>query len=159
MSSLLNCVPCVLKTCSRANVPCVLTCSRANMLCVLKCSRANVSCVLACQRVLGAYVVTCQCALRAYVLMCKRAILNNVNSYIMQICYLYLGLNRGNIGETLVSLLETFTSSSVGFRSLGGLKMFGKKSLGKCAMYIWYSSNAQTLLSCFSFAPVLNQRH
>ena len=62
--SLLNCVPCVLKTCSRANVPYVLTCSRANVPCVLTCSRA----------------------LRAYVLVCKRAILNDDNLYIIQIC-------------------------------------------------------------------------
>ena len=54
---LLNCVPCVLKTCwppnmscvlmcSCSNVPCVLTCSRTNLPCVLTCSRANVSCML-----------------------------------------------------------------------------------------------------------------
>ena len=61
--SLLNCVPCVLKTCSRANVPCVLTCSRANVPCVLTCTRANVP-----------YVLTCQCVLRAYVLTCQRAL-------------------------------------------------------------------------------------
>ena len=73
--SLLNCMPCVLKTCSRANVPCVLTCSRAlpayvpvypvclrahvptcfaclraNVLCALMRSRAIVPCVLTCQR-------------------------------------------------------------------------------------------------------------
>ena len=40
--SLLNCVSCVLKTCSRANVPCVLTCSRANVPCVLTCQRASI---------------------------------------------------------------------------------------------------------------------
>ena len=69
--SLLNCVPRVLKTCSRAlrayilkclaclratlpcmltcsyaNVPCVLTCSPANVLCLLTSSRANVPCAL-----------------------------------------------------------------------------------------------------------------
>ena len=74
--SLLNCVPCLLKTCSRANVPCVstclacvranvrtclaclrahlptcLACTRANMACVLTCSRANVPCLLTCSRV------------------------------------------------------------------------------------------------------------
>ena len=37
ITSLLNCVPCVPKTCSRANVPCVLTCPRANVFCVLTC--------------------------------------------------------------------------------------------------------------------------
>ena len=62
--SLLNCVSCVLKTCSRASVPYVLTCLRA----------------------LRAYVLTCQRVLRAYVLICERAILNNVNSYIIQFC-------------------------------------------------------------------------
>ena len=39
-TSLLNCVPCVLKTCSRANVPCVLTCQRALHAYVLTCKRA-----------------------------------------------------------------------------------------------------------------------
>ena len=66
----LNSVPCMLQTCSRANV---------------------------------SYVLTCQCALRAYVFMCKRATLHNVNSYIIQICYLSLGLKRGKIGEMLVN--------------------------------------------------------
>ena len=136
LTSLLNCVPCVLKTCSLANVPYVLTCSRANVPCVLTCSHANVPCVLTCSRANVLYVLTCQCALRVYVLICKRIILNNVKSYIIQICYLYLGLERGNIGETFVSLLGIFTSSSVVFRSLGGLKMFVEKNLGKCTMYI-----------------------
>ena len=54
----------------------------------------------------------------------------------IQICYSYLGFKRGNIGEMLGSLLEIFTSSSVAFRSLGGLKIFGEKNLGKCTMYI-----------------------
>ena len=63
--SLLNCVPCVLKMCSRANLPYVLRCSRANVPCVhtcyvptcLVCLCANVPCVLC--------VLTCQRALRA----------------------------------------------------------------------------------------------
>ena len=41
--SLLNCVPCLLKTCSSANVPCVLTYSRANVPCALT---GNLPCVL-----------------------------------------------------------------------------------------------------------------
>ena len=93
-SSLLNCVLCVLKTCSRANVPYVLTCWCANVPCGLTFSRGNVRCVLTCQRVLHAYVLTWQRAFRAYVLtyqrayvlLCKGAILSNVNSYIVQIC-------------------------------------------------------------------------
>ena len=44
--SLLNCVPRVLKTCSRSNLPCVLTCSRANV----PCERALLAYVLTCQR-------------------------------------------------------------------------------------------------------------
>ena len=101
----------------RAYVLCVITWSRANVPCVLTYSRASVPCVR-----------RCSCF--------KRAILNNVNSYITQICYLYLGLKRGNIGETLVSLLEIFTSSTGAFRSLGGWTIFGEKNLGKCTMYI-----------------------
>ena len=57
--SLLNCVPCVLKTCSRAYEPCVLTCLRANVPCVLTCSRANMACVLTCLHANVAYVLTC----------------------------------------------------------------------------------------------------
>ena len=81
---LLNCVPCVIKTCSCANLPCVLSCSRANVPYVLTYSRANVSCmlmcscanvpwVLTCQRALHAYVLTSQRALHAYVFTCQRA--------------------------------------------------------------------------------------
>ena len=48
--SLLNYVPCVLKTCSLAKVPCVLTCSRAHVPKCLACLRAHVPCVLMCSR-------------------------------------------------------------------------------------------------------------
>ena len=57
--SLLNCVPCVLKTCPRANVPCVLTCSRALR-----------TYVLTCQRGLRAHVTTCLARLLAHVTTC-----------------------------------------------------------------------------------------
>ena len=70
--SLLNCVPCVLKTCSYANVPCVLTCSRANMSCVPTCLRANTPCVLTCSRANMPCVLMYSCVLRAYVLTCSR---------------------------------------------------------------------------------------
>ena len=69
---LLNCLPCVIKTCSCANLPCVLSCSRANVPCVFTYSRANVSCILMCQRALRAYVHTSQRALHAYVFTCQR---------------------------------------------------------------------------------------
>ena len=59
---------------------------RAHVPTCLACVHANVACVLTCPRALRAYVLTCQCALRAYVVVCKRDILNNVNSYIIQIC-------------------------------------------------------------------------
>ena len=39
--NLLNCVPCVLKTCSRVNVPCALTCQRALRAYVFTCQRAS----------------------------------------------------------------------------------------------------------------------
>ena len=64
------------------------------------CQSALSADMLACQSVL---VLTCSRALRAYLFMCKRAILHNDNSYMIQICWLYLGLKRGNIGETLVN--------------------------------------------------------
>ena len=67
VTNLLNCVPCVLKTCSRVNVPCVLTCYRVNVPCVLTahvptffaCLRANVSCVCLCAHVPMCFVCSC----------------------------------------------------------------------------------------------------
>ena len=41
--NLLNCVSCVLKACSSANVPWVFTCSRANVPWVLTC-QCNFAC-------------------------------------------------------------------------------------------------------------------
>ena len=78
-----NRVPCVLKTCSRTNVPCVLTCQRALRVYMLTCQRALYAYVptcLACLRVhvqtcltcLRAHVLTCQCALTGDVLTCQR---------------------------------------------------------------------------------------
>ena len=55
--TLLNCVSCVLKLCSRVNVSCVLTFTRAKVPCVLKYSRGNVYCVLRCY-----CMGTCSCA-------------------------------------------------------------------------------------------------
>ena len=108
----------------------MVKCQCALHVYVLTYKRALLAYVLTCQRALNAYELVCQCALHVYVLTCKRAIFSNVNSHIIQICYVYLGLKRGNMGERLVSLLETFRLSSVPFKSLGGLKMFGEKNLG-----------------------------
>ena len=69
--SLLICVPCVLKMCSRDNVPRVLTCSRANVPCLLTCQRILRAYVLTWQRSLRAYVLTCQRRLRAHMLTCQ----------------------------------------------------------------------------------------
>ena len=57
-----------------------------------------------------------------------------------------------------IGVLEIFTLSSVVFRSLGGLKILGEKNPGKIFNVYWRSGYVQTLLSCFSFSPVLNQR-
>ena len=70
--SLLNCVPCMLKTCSRVNVPCVLTCSRAYVPCVLICSRVNVPCVLTYSRTNVSSVLTYSHANVPCVLTCLR---------------------------------------------------------------------------------------
>ena len=127
---------------------------------VLTCQRALCAYFLTHQRTLRVYVLMCQCAFRAYVLTCasrayvlmsKRAILNYVNSYIIQICYLYSGLKRGDIGETIVSLLEIFTSSSVPFRSFGELKMFGEKAMEKCTMYIGRIAMSRLCCPIFHF--------
>ena len=71
--SLVNCLPCVLKTCSRAKVPCVLTCSHANVFCILKCSRASISCILTCSCANESSVLTCSHANMSCVLACARA--------------------------------------------------------------------------------------
>ena len=63
--SLLNCMPCVLKTCSHADVPCVLACNG--------CQRVLRAYVLTCQHVLHAHVLTWQCPLCAYVFTCSSA--------------------------------------------------------------------------------------
>ena len=87
--SLLNCVPYILKTCSRAVRAYVLTCLaclrvheptalRVHLPTCLTCSHANVPCVLKCSRVLRAYVLTCQRVLRAYALACQRALHTHV---------------------------------------------------------------------------------
>ena len=123
-------------TCQRALRSYVAKCQCALHAYMLTYKHALLAYVLTCQRALHACVLVCQCALHVYVLTCKRAIFSSVNSHIIQICYVYLGLKRGNIGQWLVSLLETFRLSSVPFRSLGGLKMFGEKNLGICTMYI-----------------------
>ena len=73
LMSLLNCVPCVLKACSRPNVLCVLMCLAclgAHVPTCLACLRANVPTCLVYLRALRAYVLTCQRVLRAYVLTC-----------------------------------------------------------------------------------------
>ena len=61
----LTCQRSCMLTCSRANVSCVPMCSRANMPCVLTCSRVNVPCVLTC--------LTCLCILVPCVLTCSRS--------------------------------------------------------------------------------------
>ena len=71
---LINCVPCMLKTSSRANVSCVLTCSRGNVPCVLTGQRALCVYVLTCQRALRSYVLKCQRAVLPYLLTCLRAL-------------------------------------------------------------------------------------
>ena len=72
--------------CQRALPAYVLTCLRALCAYVLTCVRALRASVLTCLCALRAYLLTCQSVLRAYVLTCKRAILNNVNLYIIQVC-------------------------------------------------------------------------
>ena len=76
IQSLLNCVPCVLKTCSRTKAPYILTCLRANMSCVFTCPRVNVSCVLTCPRANVPCVLTCSRANVHFVLTCQSASFN-----------------------------------------------------------------------------------
>ena len=66
-------MPCVLKTCSRANVPWVLTCSHVPTF--LACLRAHVPWVLK-------YVLTYQHALCAYVLTCLECLRAHVPTYL-----------------------------------------------------------------------------
>ena len=57
----------------------------------------------------------------------------------------------------ILGLLEIVTLSSVEFRSLGRLKMFGKKTPGKCKICIGIAVMPR-LLYYFSFLPDLMQR-
>ena len=77
--SLLNCEPCVLKTCSCFNVSCVLTCSCVNVPCVLVCQRALRAHMPTCLPCLRPKCLACsrahmECALRAYMLTCPRTL-------------------------------------------------------------------------------------
>ena len=75
--SLVNCVPCVLKTFWRANVSCVLaclSCVRAHVSKRHVCACAHVPTCLACWRAFRAYVLTSQSAMCAHVLTCQRAL-------------------------------------------------------------------------------------
>ena len=98
-----NRVPCVLKTCSRTNVPCVLTCQRAMRVYMLTCQRALYAYVptcLACLRAhaptclacLRVHVQTCLTCLRAHVLTCRRALTGDV-----------LTCQRGSFDATIFS--------------------------------------------------------
>ena len=70
--SLLNCVPYVLKTCSRANAPCMLSCSRGSMPCMLIYSHGNVSCFLTCSCANVSSLLTCSCLNMPCVLIYSR---------------------------------------------------------------------------------------
>ena len=79
--SLLNCVPYLLKTCSRANVSYVLTC--------FMCLRAHVPTCFACLRALRALraqVLTCLACLRAHVPTCLACLRANVPCVLMCSC-------------------------------------------------------------------------
>ena len=82
--SLLNCVPCVLKTSSHSNVPCVLMCSRGNVHCMLTCSRTNVPCVLMCSCANMYCLLTCS---RPNLLACSR----------VNVFYVLSGKTRENV--------------------------------------------------------------
>ena len=66
-----NRVPCVLKTCSRTNVPCVLTC--ALRVYMLTCQRALYAYVPTCLACLRAHEPTCLACLRVHVQTCLSA--------------------------------------------------------------------------------------
>ena len=81
--SLLNCVPCVLKTCSRANMTCVLTCQRTLRAYMLMCQRVS--------RALRAYVPKCTECLRAkYVKMTCALFYSCVNVACEVTCFEFL---------------------------------------------------------------------
>ena len=72
---------CVLKTCSHANVPCVLTCSRTSVSCLLMCLRANVPCMLTCSRANVPCALTCSHANVLCVLLCSHVYMPCVLMY------------------------------------------------------------------------------
>ena len=103
LQSLLNCMPWVLKTCSGANVPCVLTCPRTNALCVLTCSRANAPCVLTCLRAHVPCVLTCSRANVSCILTCSRTNASCVLAYLRALRAYVLTCQRASCDATIFS--------------------------------------------------------
>ena len=159
-SSLLNCLPYVLKTCSRTSGPCLLTCSRANVPCVLTCSRdnvhcmfqrlrANMSCVLTCSTVNVSFILTCsganvpcvlafQRALHTHVLMCLTCPRAQVPTYLQQCEFMNVKFSQQRefiYNPNLVimcRLKKRKHQSGVVFRRV---KIVWRKNPGKCTFY------------------------
>ena len=91
----LNCVPCVLKTCSRTNVSCVLICKRALRVYVLSC-----------KRVFCAHVPTCLACLRAHVLTCHESL---YSSHVNIPCVLYIYIYIYTLLVSRKSLINVFS--------------------------------------------------
>ena len=144
LRSLQNCVPCVLKTRSRANVSCVLTWSLATCR---ACLRTHVPTYLACLRAiqptysacLYAHASTYLARLRAHVPMCLACLSAHV-----RLCLVCL---RAHVPSVFCAFVPTCFEYP---RALA-------KNLGKCIMYIGIKVILR--LALFSFSPVLIQRH
>ena len=105
--SLINCLLCVLKTCSQANVPSVLPCWGANVPCVLTRPRAHVQTCFACLRALRACVPTYLAHLHAHVptcLLCLRAHMPTCLACLCTYVSVWFAGSRGYVPICLESL-------------------------------------------------------
>ena len=120
MSSLLNCVPFVLKTCSCANMPCVLTCSRTKCLACLHaymptylaCSCAYVPTRLVYLRACVSSMLTCLCANVSCVLTRSRANVPWVP------CLIWLALPCDHLLTCFVSSVSSFDVTFCSFTAI-----------------------------------------
>ena len=123
MSSLLNCVPFVLKTCSHDNMPCVLTCPPAMRAYVLTYQRALRAYMLTCQRVLRAHVPTRLAYLRACVSSVLTCLCANVSCVLTRSltwvpCLIRLALPCDHLPTCFVSSVSSFDVTFCSFTAI-----------------------------------------
>ena len=153
LRSLLNCVPCVLKTCSRANVSCVLTWSLATCR---ACLRTHVPTYLACLRAIQPTCSACLCAhaltylacLHAIVPTCPACLCVHLPTYLARLrahVPMCLACLRAHVRLCLVCLCAHVPKCLFCFRAnVLWIPTWSCKTFGKMCNVYWYQSYTQT---------------